>query len=64
MTNDRAKSFGGYGVVRVPRLQELLQYVCKNGYEHHVAVNLSTEARAVGEALENYKGWELHRHQG
>jgi L-fucose isomerase-like protein len=64
LTNDRAKSFGGYGVVRVPRLQELLQYVCKNGYEHHVAVNLSTEARAVGEALETYKGWELHRHVG
>jgi L-fucose isomerase-like protein len=63
LTTDRMESFGGYGVVRVPRLQDLLQYVCKNGYEHHVAVNLSTQARAIAEALETYKGWEVHRHE-
>src|SRR5207302_228100 len=41
ITDDRPQSFGGYGVVNIPRLQHLLQFVCKNGYEHHVAVNRS-----------------------
>jgi L-fucose isomerase-like protein len=62
MTSDRPDSFGGYGVLRVPRLQELLQHICRNGYEHHVAVNLSHKAQAIAEALSNYKGWEVHHH--
>jgi L-fucose isomerase-like protein len=62
ITPDSLQSFGGYGVVRIPRLQALLQFVCKNGYEHHVAVNRSHYGRAVVEALGNYKGWEVHSH--
>jgi len=61
-TKDKLQSFGGYGVVHIPQLQKLLQYVCNNGYEHHVAVNLSHYARAVAEALANYKGWEVYHH--
>jgi len=61
-TKDKLQSFGGYGVVHIPELQRLLQYVCKNGYEHHVAVNLSHNGRAVAEALANYKGWEVYHH--
>jgi L-fucose isomerase-like protein len=63
ITADKVKSFGGYGIVRIPRLQSLLQFVCKNGYEHHVAVNRSHYGRAVVEALQNYKGWEVYHHQ-
>ena len=63
ITGDRLESFGGYGVVRIPELQKLLQYVCKHGYEHHVAVNRSHYGRAVAEALENYQGWEVYHHQ-
>lgn len=62
ITADRPKSFGGYGVVRIPKLQQLLQYVCKNGYEHHVAVNRAHVGRAVAEALANYKRWEVYHH--
>jgi L-fucose isomerase-like protein len=61
-TNDRPESFGGYGVMKVPQLQKLLQYVCKNGYEHHVAVNHSHFGNAIAEALSNYKKWEVYRH--
>ncbi len=61
-TDDRPKSFGGYGVLKVPRLQDLLQYVCKNGYEHHVAVNRSHYGAAIAEALGNYKRWDVHHH--
>lgn len=63
ITDDKIQSFGGYGVVKIPGLQRLLQYVCKNGYEHHVAVNRSHFGRAVAEALRNYKGWEVNHHQ-
>ena len=63
ITSDKIQSFGGYGVVKIPGLQQLLQYVCKNGYEHHVAVNRSHFGRAVAEALANYKGWEVYHHQ-
>jgi L-fucose isomerase-like protein len=62
-TEDRPQSFGGYGVLKVPRLQSLLQYVCKNGYEHHVAVNRSHYGAAIAEALGNYKRWNVYHHQ-
>lgn len=63
ITSDKLKSFGGYGVVRIPGLQQLLQYICNHGYEHHVAVNRSHFGRAVVDALANYKGWEVYHHQ-
>ncbi len=62
-TADRPKSFGGYGVLRVPQLQELLQYICKNGFEHHVAVNFSRYGAALADALGNYKGWQVYHHR-
>ena len=62
-TNDKLETFGGYGVVEIPNLQLLLQYICENGFEHHVAVNHSQSARAVYEALETYMGWDVYWHQ-
>ena len=38
-TNDSLDTFGGAGVVKIPNLQELLRYICLNGFEHHVAAN-------------------------
>jgi len=61
-TNDKLSTFGGYGVVKVPRLQMLLEYICKAGFEHHVAVNMSSKADAITEALDTYMGWEVYRH--
>ncbi|KPK76668.1 MAG: fucose isomerase [Phycisphaerae bacterium SM23_30] len=61
-TNDPLETFGGYGVAKIPNLQTLLQFICINGFEHHVAVNLSQKAEAVAEALENYLGWDIYRH--
>ena len=63
ITDDRPNSFGGYGVVRVPALQDLLQYLCREGYEHHVSINRSHYGRAIVEALQNYKGWEVYHHE-
>jgi L-fucose isomerase-like protein len=61
-TNDPLDTFGGAGVVHIPRLQELLHYICENGFEHHVAANLSTVAGALHEAATRYLGWEMHWH--
>ncbi|MGH9328073.1 MAG: L-fucose/L-arabinose isomerase family protein [Terriglobia bacterium] len=62
ITSDRLESFGGYGVVRIPEMQKLMRFVCKNGYEHHVSVNRSRYGRAIEEALGNYKGWKVYYH--
>ena len=45
-TDDPLETFGGAGVVEIPRLQDLLRYICEHGFEHHVAANLSTRSRA------------------
>ncbi len=63
LTDDPLKTFGGFGVVRVPKLQKLLHYICQNGFEHHVAVNLSQTASAVDEALSKYLGWDVYCHE-
>jgi L-fucose isomerase-like protein len=63
LTADPLETFGGYGVVHVPSFQNLLRYICHNGFEHHVSVNLSTTAAAVREALSTYLGWEVYFHQ-
>ena len=55
-TDDPLETFGGAGVVEIPRLQELLRYICENGFEHHVAANFSTTAGAVHEAADEVPG--------
>ena len=61
-TNDPLNTFGGAGVVEIPRLQHLLHYICENGFEHHVAANFSTVADAIHEAGSRYLGWQMYRH--
>lgn len=62
-TNDPLDTFGGYGVAHIPNLQDLLHHICANGFEHHVAINLSEVAGAVNEALGNYMGWDVYYHK-
>ena len=62
-TNDKLNTFGGYGVIKIANLQMLLQYICRMGFEHHVAVSRIEKADAIAEALDNYMGWEVYRHQ-
>lgn len=61
-TDDPLNTFGGAGVVQIPELQRLLHYICKEGFEHHVAANLSTVASSVHEAASNYLGWDMYWH--
>jgi len=62
LNDDSLRTFGGYGVIHVPKLQELLHYICENGFEHHVAVNLSQTASAVYEAMSKYLEWDVYYH--
>jgi L-fucose isomerase-like protein len=61
-TDDALDTFGGAGVVQIPRLQELLRYICEQGFEHHVAANLAQVGGAVHEAASRYLGWNVHAH--
>jgi L-fucose isomerase-like protein len=63
ITDEKVNSFGGCGVVKIPNFQGLLQHICKNGYEHHVAMNLSEVADAVHEAFTTYLGWDVYYHK-
>ncbi len=62
-TNDKLNTFGGYGVMKIPNLQTLMQYICRMGFEHHVAMNMCQKADAIAEALDNYMAWEVYRHR-
>lgn len=62
-TDDELRTFGHRAVAKVDRLQDLLQFVCSNGYEHHVAVNPSHTAEVLLEACGKYLGWSMHHHK-
>jgi len=64
LTNDPLRTFGGYGVARVPNFQRLLHHICEHGFEHHAAINLSETAPIVHEALSKYLGWDVYWHNG
>jgi L-fucose isomerase-like protein len=60
-TDDPLETFGGAGVAEIPQLQKLLKFICREGFEHHVAANFSDVSKAIHEAA-RYLGWESHRH--
>ncbi len=61
-TDDPLETFGGAGVAEIPQLQKLLKYICREGFEHHVAANFSEVSKAIHEAASRYLGWESHYH--
>lgn len=62
ITADKLSTFGGVGVIEIENLQNLLHLICANGFEHHVAINLSETGDAIYEALEHYLGWNIFLH--
>ena len=62
LTNDALTTFGNRAVAQINNLQGLMQYVCRNGFEHHVVMNASKTAGILKEAFENYLGWETYQH--
>jgi len=64
LTDDQLNTFGNRAVAKIDNMQGLMQYVCRNGFEHHVVMNASKTAGILKEALGNYMGWEVHHHNG
>jgi L-fucose isomerase-like protein len=62
LTNDPLDTFGHRAVIHTPGLQNLLAYLCKNGFEHHVAMTMGNVSATLDEAFTNYMGWENYRH--
>jgi len=62
IADEPLKTFGGYGVARIPDLQDLLRFICANGFEHHVAMNPSRVARGLFEAFDKYFDWDVYYH--
>ena len=63
ITNDPYGMDGCIAVTEVDNLQKLMKFICKNGFEHHVALVRGHLADVVNEAVGNYLGWELYRHE-
>jgi L-fucose isomerase-like protein len=63
LTDDPLKTFGNRAVAHIPRLQELMRYVCETGFEHHVVMNASHTGGVLAEALGKYLGWDVHVHE-
>jgi L-fucose isomerase-like protein len=62
-TDDPLETFGSRAVVEVPHLQRLMRYICKNGFEHHAAMNGSSCAQTLADAFETYLGWDVYLHE-
>ncbi len=58
----KINSFGGLALCKIPNLQKLMDFICQNGFEHHVAMNRSLTAKVLREALGKYLGWEVYNH--
>ena len=63
LTNDALGTFGNRAVARVPKLQKLMRYVCREGFEHHVVMNASRTAAVLEEAFNQYLGWPVYHHE-
>ena len=63
MTDDPYGMDGGIAVCEIPNLQNLMKFMCKNGFEHHVAMVRGHVSEVLEEAIGNYLGWELYKHE-
>ena len=63
ITDDPYGMDGCIAVTKVNNLQTLIKYICKNGFEHHVAMVRNDVKEILNEAIEDYLGWNLYVHE-
>ncbi len=63
MTDDPYGMDGCIVVTKVDNLQTLMKVICKNGFEHHVAMVRTDVVDILNEAIDTYLGWELYVHE-
>ncbi|MCD8260571.1 MAG: fucose isomerase [Bacteroides sp.] len=62
ITDDAYGMDGGIAVTQIDNLQNLMKFICKNGFEHHVAMCRGSLVDILEEATDNYLGWNLYKH--
>jgi L-fucose isomerase-like protein len=62
-TDDPYDMDGGVAICEVKNLQGLMKFLCKNGFEHHVAMGRDRVADILQEAIDSYLGWDLYIHE-
>jgi L-fucose isomerase-like protein len=62
-TDDPVNIQGGSAVCHIDNLQNLMKYLTKNGYEHHIAMTRGSYADVLEEAISTYLGWDIFHHQ-
>lgn len=63
ITDDPYGMDGCIAVTKVDNLQILMKHICKNGFEHHVAMVRNDVKDILNEAIEGYLGWDLYVHE-
>ena len=63
ITDDPYGMDGCIAVTKVNNLQTLMKYICKNGFEHHVAMVRNDVKEILNEAIEDDLGWNLYVHE-
>lgn len=62
-TDDHYGMDGGIAVTKINNLQSLMKYMCKNGFEHHVAMVRGNVSNVLEEAMLSYLGWDMYIHE-
>ncbi|MCK9159598.1 MAG: fucose isomerase [Bacteroidaceae bacterium] len=63
ITDDPYGMDGCIAVTQVDNLQKLMKFICKNGFEHHVAMVRTDVVDILQEAIDTYLGWEMYIHE-
>lgn len=63
ITDDPYGMDGCIAVTKVDNLQILMKRICRNGFEHHVAMVRNDVKDILNEAIEGYLGWNLYVHE-
>lgn len=63
ITDDPYGMDGCIAVTKVDNLQILMKHICRNGFEHHVAMVRNDVKDILNEAIEGYWGWNLYVHE-
>lgn len=63
ITDDPYGMDGCIAVTKVDNLQILMKHICRNGFEHHVAMVRNDVKDILNEAIGGYLGWNLYVHE-
>ena len=62
ITDDPYGMDGGIAVCEIPDLQILMNFMVKEGFEHHVGMVRGHVSEILDEAIGNYMGWDIYTH--